>query len=395
MSSVNENQQRKDPRILYLWGTKVPPSLELNRNPTYWLSQTLRGEVLQLLWWSEARAIENLGAQNVPVMQVGRFRHHFLLIRKGSSVRKWWRMVRHFIREGIRLHREEPFDCIVVYSHMTSGICGVILKLLLRRKLVIQIVTSPENIGITSGPSRTMRDRLIQLYSDISLHVSCLSADRLHLFGPDLLKPFRLLKDHPASVFPNFTNASLVPKGEPASSSTILMAGSPWYLKGADILAKAFLQLAGDFPDAQLKFLGHFTQTADLEAIIGGYSRIEILGARPKLEALSIISSSGVTVLASRCEGVPRVFVEAMNAGIPIVGSNVGGIPQLIRDGENGFIFSSEDVDALERILRKLLASPELRARLGARGREIASKELDEQRFVERFTNMVRRTVES
>jgi glycosyltransferase involved in cell wall biosynthesis len=87
--------------------------------------------------------------------------------------------------------------------------------------------------------------------------------------------------------------------------------------------------------------------------------------------------------------------VEAMNAGIPIVGSNVGGIPQLIRDGENGFIFSSEDVDALERILRKLLASPELRARLGARGREIASKELDEQRFVERFTNMVRRTVES
>jgi glycosyltransferase involved in cell wall biosynthesis len=102
------------------------------------------------------------------------------------------------------------------------------------------------------------------------------------------------------------------------------------------------------------------------------------------------MSEATIFALPSRCEGTPSVILEAMAAGLPIVASDVGGIPVLVRDGENGFLVP---VAALEARLRELLADGNLRRRMGARSYEMARTEFCEEAYCDRFTRMVAEVV--
>jgi glycosyltransferase involved in cell wall biosynthesis len=88
-----------------------------------------------------------------------------------------------------------------------------------------------------------------------------------------------------------------------------------------------------------------------------------------------------------------RVLIEAMGAGVPLVGSDVGGIPFMVRDGECGLVFPGGDSTGLEQKLRQLLADPALRRRLGDNGYRRAHQELNETVYVEQFTRMVEAAV--
>jgi glycosyltransferase involved in cell wall biosynthesis len=74
-------------------------------------------------------------------------------------------------------------------------------------------------------------------------------------------------------------------------------------------------------------------------------------------------------ILPSINEGTPVSAIEALAAGRPVVATRVGGVPDVVREGEDGFLVEPGDVDALAERLARLAADPELRARLGAAGR--------------------------
>ena len=79
-------------------------------------------------------------------------------------------------------------------------------------------------------------------------------------------------------------------------------------------------------------------------------------------------------VASSRSEGLPFNVMEAMYAGLPVVASNVKGHEDLIREGENGFLFPWDDAELCAQRLRELMEDPDLAARLGRAGREEAEK---------------------
>jgi 2-deoxystreptamine N-acetyl-D-glucosaminyltransferase/2-deoxystreptamine glucosyltransferase len=85
----------------------------------------------------------------------------------------------------------------------------------------------------------------------------------------------------------------------------------------------------------------------------------------------AVLASLDVLVLPSAYEEMGSVLVEAMASGLPVVASAVGGIPEVVRDGETGLLVPPGDVGALAGVLDRLAADPELRARLaeGARVR--------------------------
>ncbi len=289
------------------------------------------------------------------------------------------------------MHRERRFDCIVAYSHMTAALLSGVLKLLTRARLVIEIATSPALVFITERARPRLRERIMKLYSDICLHLSMFAADRAHLLYPKQLYPYRLLRNTPSSVFHEFVPVSAIDRDEDSGSGEryVLLVGAPWYLKGADLLVKAFLVLAPEFPDVKLKILGYYPDRAELDALTGGSPQIEILKARPNLEALAIIRRAAVMVQPSRCEGFGRTLLEAMSAGVPLIGSDVGGIPVLVHDGENGFLVPPEDFRALSVRLRQLLEDPQLRRRMGESGYARAHGELNEECYVREFARMV------
>ena len=374
-------------RILYIHHSAAPPSPDPRRNR--FLGTGLECDVLQPIWFQTREEVERIyGAGSYPVYTIGSVRYHwFLAIRKGGRRRKFpalW----FYLSRGLLLYRERRFDCIVTYSHMTTGVCGAVLKLLTGAKLIVEVVTSPDRSFLVRRPRPSLGARIMQAFSDLCLHISLWSCDMAHLLGPALIASYRRLRRVRTAVFPEFVPVSLVPRRE-VEERYILLVGAPWYLKGADLLVAAFLRLAGDFPGVKLKLVGWFPDRERLEAQAGGTAQIEILKPLPNPEVLELIGGATVFALPSRCEGTPCVILEAMAAGVPILASDVGGISLLVRHGENGFLVPVGDASALEARLRELLTDADLRRRMGARSYEIAHTEFCEDAYRDRFRRMV------
>jgi glycosyltransferase involved in cell wall biosynthesis len=87
-------------------------------------------------------------------------------------------------------------------------------------------------------------------------------------------------------------------------------------------------------------------------------------------------------VLPSANEGTPVVVIEALAAGCPVVATSVGGVPDVIRDGVDGFLVAAGDVEQLAERLARLAADPELRARMGEAGRESVPQRYAVERLV-------------
>lgn len=87
-----------------------------------------------------------------------------------------------------------------------------------------------------------------------------------------------------------------------------------------------------------------------------------------------VLAASDVLVLPSFREGTPRVITEAMASGLPVVATDIAGIPEQVADGESGYLIPTGDADALADRLDELLSNPERRERMGERGLERAER---------------------
>jgi glycosyltransferase involved in cell wall biosynthesis len=94
---------------------------------------------------------------------------------------------------------------------------------------------------------------------------------------------------------------------------------------------------------------------------------VQLLGERR--DVLELLADADVFVLSSASEGMPVSVLEAMAAGLPVVGSRVGGVPELVVDGETGLLVEPGDPDELAAAIDRLLADPQLRRRLAETGR--------------------------
>jgi glycosyltransferase involved in cell wall biosynthesis len=125
--------------------------------------------------------------------------------------------------------------------------------------------------------------------------------------------------------------------------------------------------VAGEGPDRPLL-------AAEIDAL-GLRGRVVLAGERHDVARL--LAYAHVFVLPSRSEGHPVSVLEAMAAGVPVVASRVGGIPEQVADGETGLLVEPGDVDGLAAALRRLAADPALRRRLGEAGRARAEEAFD------------------
>jgi glycosyltransferase involved in cell wall biosynthesis len=137
-------------------------------------------------------------------------------------------------------------------------------------------------------------------------------------------------------------------------------------IKGFDLLARALPAVVAQIPSARALLVGDGAERAYLEAIAATTGVTERLRMTGETEDMtSYLAAADVVAVPSRNEGMGRVIVEAMALGLPVVATAVGGIPDVVTDGECGRLVEPEDVDALGAALIELGRDPALRRKLG------------------------------
>ena len=142
--------------------------------------------------------------------------------------------------------------------------------------------------------------------------------------------------------------------------------------KGHKALIDAAIPLLAERPKVHLVFAGDGPIYDRLVAYIGekGLSdRVHLLGLRRDIP--NVLAGIDFFALATWQEALGTSYIEAMAAGLAVIGTAVDGVPEVIQDGVNGLLVPAKDEAALTRALYALVDDPELRRRFGAAGREI------------------------
>jgi glycosyltransferase involved in cell wall biosynthesis len=157
----------------------------------------------------------------------------------------------------------------------------------------------------------------------------------------------------------------------------VLVVGTVGWLlpiKGPMYLLRAMERVWLSHPEIQLVFVGKGDLESELRkkaSQIWVTKRVKFLGWRDDIpEIMNILD---VFVLPSLNEGMGRVLIEAMAAGKPIIASNVGGIPDLVIQGENGLLVPEKDIKALAEGIEYLLENQRERIEMGEKGRKMAT----------------------
>lgn len=306
----------------------------------------------------ERAALERLHAAGTGFLALGRHRR--------SEVRPWRRLAAYLRREHVD----------VLHAHMFgSNVWGTVIG----RLMAVPVVIAHEHTWSFEGePLRRLLDRdLIGRFSDAFVSVSRedrrkmieierIPADRIRLvvngIAPDAPTPGRRLR----------TELGL------GSEPVIGAVGALRAQKAYDVLIRAAAELRHTHPGIRVLIAGDGTEEARLQALIrelGLQEVVLLLG--PRLDVADVLATLDVAVSSSRYEGSPLAMMEYMQAGLPIVATRVGGVPDLIEDGVHGLLVEPGSSAALAGAIRSLLNDRSRAAAMGLRARARQRSEFD------------------
>ena len=198
--------------------------------------------------------------------------------------------------------------------------------------------------------------------------------------------------------------------GAPDGRRIILFVGRIEPLKGLDsllnavamleqrgVLARHSIQLMviGGEPDASPEQLtAEMSRLQSLTRELQIEPRVTFLGKRSQDTLQYYYSAAEVVVMPSHYESFGLVALEAMACEVPVIATRVGGIPEVVRHGADGFLYEIGDVESMAKGCLSILNDPQLRETLGKSARDRANREFCSSKIVLQYEDLYRRTIE-
>jgi glycosyltransferase involved in cell wall biosynthesis len=190
---------------------------------------------------------------------------------------------------------------------------------------------------------------------------------------------------------------SVIPHGVPIrearpklqSPPTVLFVGRLVQVKGVDVLLRAFALVLKHIPDARLLIAGDGPERTSLKELARNLEigeALVFLGHVPHAAVDRLLDATWVQSVPSRwAEPFGIVAAEAMMAGVAVIASRSGGLTEIVRDADTGFLTTPGEVAPLANALARLLGDRELAERMGGSARQRALAEFGEPLYIERF----------
>ena len=239
------------------------------------------------------------------------------------------------------LHKQAKFDCIDAHFVYPDGLAATLLG----KALGIPVVVSARGTDINLFPSFRLIRPMIRwtlresgaviavsgALKEKMVEIGC-AAEKIHVIpnGVDATR-FQQISKKEARVRLKLPEHGLI----------LLSVGSLIPLKGHDLLIRAVQSVNREYAELQLYILGEGTFRGQLESLVtqlGMGDRVKLVGKRPNEELPTWFSAVDISCLASEREGWPNVVTESLACGTPVVGTRVGGIPEILHAPELGVI---------------------------------------------------------
>ena len=299
------------------------------------------------------------------------------------------------------LVKKRKFKIVISENPLITGICAIILSRITKAKSIIEVngdFGAAFKYGRYGNHATGRIEKLKEKMSKYIIRYVLSRADMIRLLYAEQLDSIfdkNEIDKMPVKIFSDYVPIEYFLKKERRDEKYILMVGYPWYLKGVDILIKAFNKISLDFPTYSLKIIGWCPKKDRryFEDLANNNRMIELLNPIPYKEIIPYFLNSSIYVLASRTEAMGKVLLEAMASKKPIVASNVGGVNAIIKNDFNGLLFEKENVDDLAKKIRLLLNNKEYANRLALNGYKYVKDKLSEKVYINNYNNMINRLI--
>lgn len=286
-----------------------------------------------------------------------------------------------------KLIKKRKFDLILGYNMIPEGIAAVGLGKMFRLPVGFWCIGTDVNDVAQCGRINSYLTKKCLIKSDIVITESKDLENKVRRFSTHSLNVKTFYKGIDLSNFQNLPSKSdLIEKlGLDNKRRYILFAGRLIYDKGIYELADAFAIVSRKYPDVDLIFVGEFLEKERLEIKLrdeGILDRVLFKGIVTHKEVAYYMKLSDLLVLPTWAEGLPNVVMESMALGLPVVASNVGGIPEIIKDGINGLLVQAKNSSELTSAIMRMMNDVELRKQCIANARNLIFEKFDVKKNV-------------
>ncbi|PKP60272.1 MAG: hypothetical protein CVT89_00145 [Candidatus Altiarchaeales archaeon HGW-Altiarchaeales-2] len=202
-------------------------------------------------------------------------------------------------------------------------------------------------------------------------------------------------------IIPNGIERGWISIQNKEKEGRILFVGRISPIKRIEHLLHAVKKLKNNIKNVELHIVGNFNENIScyfdsLQKFIkenGLSENVKFMGALHGNDLKREYSECSVFVITSQIEAFPTVILEAMVSGKPVVATNVGGIPYLIKNRETGFLFEYGNINDLADKITNLLNNKKLRCKMGENGKKLAMK-LDWKEIAKRYYDLYKKAID-
>jgi teichuronic acid biosynthesis glycosyltransferase TuaC len=293
-----------------------------------------------------------------------------------------------------KLHHVKPIDVIHAHAALPCGHAAALLS----RRLKIPFVVTVHGLDVfntcfVDGIPAAWRRRVSLDVYRAARTVICVSGK-----VQEVLKTGTGAETCSSVVYNGVNPRLFSPVGEEAGKSDpeILIVGNLLRSKGHELVLRAVGSLRLVFPQLQCRIIGEGPGRARLETLVrdlGIGQQIQFDGRRSRAEVAEAMRRCSVFALPSRNESLGCVYLEAMSCAKPVIGCRGQGIDEVIEHGKNGWLIPVDDLAQLVTGLSTLLASAELRLRMGTAARQTIVDKLTLKHQAQQLARIYRQAI--